>query len=157
MTGRLKDDVGRYGSASFSAVSCASRRLCVAIGSEFAGGDASPNSLVDRWDGARWLEQPAAAPYNVDVRDVGCSALLSCTIVGASTPNIVPSAYSTFAEGWDGSSWSVEPTANPQVGPPSASQPDFLAGASCVASTCIAVGWASDAYGLEKTVIEQYP
>jgi hypothetical protein len=157
--GQLKDDVGPQGIAGFSAVSCASRRLCVAVGSQSVGGDANSTPLVDRWDGARWLVQPVAAPYGVGVAGVGCTALLKCTIVGENTPYVVgPPVSSTFAEGWNGTSWSVEPTPNPQVGQPSAfGQPDTLTEVSCVASTCIAVGFASNASGQAQTLIEQYP
>ncbi len=149
--GRLPADVGPQGAYGFSAVSCASRRPCVAIGSQTAGGDAPYTPIVDRWNGARWTHQPGAVPqpYVDNIRALGCSVLAGCTMVGQIAPDgtgdAVPS--STLAVHRSGGKWTVQPT--PNVG-----GDDSLAGISCVAGTCIAVGWAFTA-GYEQTLIEQ--
>jgi hypothetical protein len=152
--GTLPVDVGPQGAYGFSAVSCASLRLCVAIGSEIAGGDAPFTPVVDRWNGARWSLQPGAVPqpYQNTIRGLGCSVLAGCMIVGQIAPDgtgdAVPS--STLAVHWSGGRWTVQPT--PNVG-----GDDSLTGVSCVGGTCIAVGWAFTAPGHEQTLIEQSP
>jgi hypothetical protein len=83
---------------------------------------------------------------------VSCSAHTGCTIVGQIAPDgtgdSVPS--STLAVRRSGTRWTVEPT--PNLGPD-----DALTGVSCVARTCIAVGWGFTASGHEQTLIERSP
>jgi hypothetical protein len=151
--GRMPADVGPQGGYGFSAVSCASQRLCVAIGSETAGGDAPSTPIVERWNGARWSTQPAAVqPYQDEVNGVSCSRLVRCTIVGAIAPagagSGVPSR--TLAEQWRGVTWTRQPT--PDVPPD-----DSLSGISCVARSCIAVGWAFTGPDSAQTLVEQSP
>ena len=162
MKGRLAALSGYESSTTYYGVSCASRSLCVAIGQESYGSEGE-REIVERWNGARWLAQPAATvPYDLLLSSggVGCTALLMCTIVAATDPYVLtgPPESSTFAERVSGTDWSVEPTPNPQVGPPAAfTLPDSLTAVSCVASTCIAVGSASEASGQAQMLIEQYP
>ena len=154
--GRMAVDVGGQGAFAFSAVACASQRLCVAAGWESIGGDANSTSLVDLWTGARWSTQSASVPYGVGIEGVGCSALVGCPIVGEITPYTItgPPLSSTFAEFATSTGWVVEPTPNLQTGP--FAQQDIFFGASCAANTCVAVGDGSGLSGQPQTLIEQY-
>jgi hypothetical protein len=59
----------------------------------------------------------------------GCASATACTAVGGA-------ALATLAEVWDGTSWTIQPTANPNP-----MQGSGLEGVSCVlASACTAVG-----------------
>src|SRR5262249_46767035 len=137
---------------------CASRSLCVAVGSELYGSDGDLE-LAELWNGARWLAQPAAtqpsAPRQgeLDLSGVACTSLVKCMIVGQFRP-LSTSVPETFAERWAGGGWSPPPTPNPQ---PSGAPPeeDMLPGVSCVQSTCIAVGSAQTNNQFQP-LIEQY-
>ncbi len=112
------------------------------------------------WNGARWLAQPAATPPaggDLGFDGVACTALVKCMIVGQIPPGgaVGPPPSETFAERWNGTSWSVEPTPNPQ--PSVGAGADGLSGISCVAGTCIAVGSATSPAGQTQTLIEQNP
>src|SRR5947209_447039 len=106
--------------------------------------------------------RPAAAsdwalqsvPVNGVLEAVSCTAASSCMAVGYS-----PGGYNNFpntlAVRWDGTAWSVVPTASPD-------NQDFLYGITCTAANaCTAVGtsyghplaerWNGSAWSLQKT------
>lgn len=129
----------------------------MAIGTESYGSDGE-NEVVELWNGARWIPQPAAVPQGVTwFYGVTCAAFLKCMIVGQTPalPTVPFLGSQTFAERWDGSTWSVAPTSNPQ--PSGGPADDMLHGISCTDGTCIAVGWTTSLSGESQTLIEQYP
>src|SRR5262249_44337171 len=93
--------------------------------------------LAERWDGTSWSLQQAPAPAGSQgafLAGVSCPSATSCTAVGGYQANSVPR---TLAEAWDGSSWSVQPTANPAGADESA-----LSAVICrSAGACSAVGY----------------
>jgi hypothetical protein len=128
--------------AFLNSVSCTSASACIAVGSSLDS--ASNNSpLAERWDGTSWSIQQTPAPAGgqaVILNGVSCPSATSCTAVGSYQASGVPF---TLAETWDGTSWSVQPTANP------ASADDrALSGVSCrSAGVCTAVGYFSKRVG----------
>jgi hypothetical protein len=117
------------GGGTLNGVSCTSASACTAVGASSAG------TLAERWDGASWTIQVTSNPPQGGgfLSGVSCTSASACTAVGASNP-FTPNAV-TLAERWDGTSWSIQATANPPQGG------GGLAGVSCTsASACTAVG-----------------
>jgi len=123
------------------AVSCRSRRWCVAVGSVsgFVGDTEYTNPLVERWNGNRWSVQ--AAPtclqtlcgYTLD--GVSCASSRACTAVGSIGQG--PGANLTVALRWNGRRWMVQESAN-GAGNPAGLR---LTGVSCSSTTsCVVVG-----------------
>lgn len=114
-------------------VACASALACTAVGSAFipsTGGF----TLAERWDGATWQIQPTPSPpapgFGV-LNAVACPAASACEAVGR---DFAPPSQFTLAEGWDGSTWQMQPT-------PILGETSTLNGVACpTSSVCMAVG-----------------
>jgi hypothetical protein len=116
------------------AVSCASRTVCMAVGSYELIQPAKPKphaqilNLAELWNGRAWkrLATPDHGAGN-QLTGVSCTAPNRCVAVGWSLAG-------TIAESWNGSRWRLMTTPNPA--------PDIaLNGVSCAgASHCVAVG-----------------
>ena len=118
----------------FLAVSCASRRACMAVGT-YTDSRGIGRSLAERWDGTRWrlLATPgiAAAAY-AQFGGVSCTSASACTAVGT---YFTHGKNETLAERWNGTSWQVQATPSPAV------RGGYLSAVSCPsASSCTAVG-----------------
>ena len=120
--------------SSLSGVSCPSARACTAVGSSFNG--IVTATLAEVWNGSKWRVTPTYNPAGavlIPLYGVSCSRAAHCIGVGESAGGSGPS---TLAEGWNGSSWSVQPTPDPEGADPSA-----LAAVSCPSTDdCLAVG-----------------
>jgi hypothetical protein len=123
-------------------VSCSSERACTAVG--YVGPfepSSSPyeGTLVERWNGAKWLVQhtPTLGTGNSSLSGVSCVSPTDCTAVGSHDPGGFtgsPPNYGvkSLVERWNGKRWSIQPT--PQSG-------GRLGGVSCAsARSCVAVG-----------------
>ncbi len=132
---------GASGGAQFSYVQCASASACMAVGSYANASGTFP--LVEFWDGSTWAIQTVSLPsggYNGALYGVSCPATTDCTAVGQywGANGGGEAEAPPLAESWNGSSWSVQPIADPAVGLPGAE----LTGVWCSSSTfCIAVGY----------------
>jgi hypothetical protein len=115
-----------------SGVSCASRRVCTAVGEYGNPGNSPPFVLVEQWNGASWSIQPTPGAGALEgfLAGVSCTAADVCTAVGGGAhghPRV---------ERWNGSAWRLQQT--PEVG--NADQA-FFAAVSCTSATaCTAVG-----------------
>ena len=70
------------------------------------------NSLIEHWDGSAWsVVPPADDPGSVEDVLAGVSED-GTNDVWAFGYHVVGSRYKTLAEHWDGSSWTVVPSAN---------------------------------------------
>ncbi len=73
---------------SLDAVSCTSTASCVAVGS-YANGSASPDPLVERWNGKSWAVGPASDPKSAldgsDLRSVSCTSTALCVAAGSAS------------------------------------------------------------------------
>ena len=120
--------------ASLTGVSCTSDTACTAVGSYL--NPAIRQALVERWDGTQWAIQTIPTPVGTTaswLNAVSCTSATDCTAVGdsdtADTDNIA------LAEHWDGSAWTIEPTARSQI---------LLTSVSCAAaSSCAAIAAAN--------------
>ena len=116
------------------AVACTSPTACTAVGNVEA------STLAERWSGTAWAPQVTPnPPGNNQLPGVNCATRTACTAVGWYQPNMSSSPSPTgsaFAEGWNGSSWTLQNIANPAGASASA-----LYGVSChAAGACTAVG-----------------
>lgn len=148
--------------SQLSAVSCPSRRTCVAVGDYFRSsrnavhggyfGWGSGLTLAERWNARSWSIQH---PVNPGGRSVGggavsaldgvsCASATSCTAVG-SYFGPTRSDGGTIAEHWDGKRWSMQKT------PASTGLEGSLNAVSCPSLTfCIAVGSARNRAVVER-------
>jgi hypothetical protein len=127
-------------------VSCTVPTACMAVGSSGSQdqrGNFRANSLVERWDGTKWMIQAIPAPPGTvqgELNAVSCIAASECTVIGddpGQGPNVM------FAERWNGTGWAVEPMPSP----PGTSYSQLL-GVSCTATTaCTAVGCCTSQNG----------
>jgi fibronectin type III domain protein len=70
------------------------------------------------------------------LQGVSCATETSCTAVG--DWKVSGGSIQTLAEKWDGTSWSIQGTPNP-----AGASYSSLLGASCLASSCMGVGWST--------------
>jgi hypothetical protein len=119
-----------------SADSCAGLRFCMAVGS-FAD-RLSSSALAQVWNGKAWslLTVPTPPGSSGSAFDgVSCSSASACVAVGDHLD--ASGVHVTLAEGWNGTSWSVQSTADP-VGAASS----VMQSVSCLSPTwCEAVGY----------------
>ena len=111
----------------FTAVSCPSRRACVAVGVE--NGENGTGGLVERWNGIRWSVQ--RIPQQVMLNGVSCSSAAACIAVG--NPSVR----------WNGRTWKREPIPLPKAfsGYLDSNADANLTSVSCTSTTeCVAVG-----------------
>jgi hypothetical protein len=129
-------------SGALSAVSCASATACMAVG-DYRGVQHLYAPFTEVWDGTSWSLRkiPAGQGLSTDstsgtiLAGVSCTAPGACTAVGYFYNTM--GGFSTLAEVWNGTSWSIQPTPD-QPG----STESVLLGVSCTsASACTAVGY----------------
>jgi hypothetical protein len=148
------------GDVGYVAVSCPATKACNAVG--VGNGTTASASVVAGANGT-WSVRPVPSPVAAKLgylSDVTCSAVGSCTAVGwlskeepCTTRPAGPTGpvfcggaqfmdvFTTFAEGWNGSRWLIEPT--PSV---AGTTRNFLRAVSCTAANaCIAVGNSGEA------------
>jgi hypothetical protein len=124
----------------FRAVSCPSRTLCFAVGyyaTEVAG---APSSLIEAWNGRRWLVQSTPPEFSSELHAITCTSTTACMAVGFS-------GTGPLAETWDGKRWrAVSVPAPTTVDPHGAT----LDGVSCSsAAHCEAVGFGFAQVGVQ--------
>ena len=133
------------GLSQLGGVACPTDSACIAAG---IGVDASGAlvSLNEGWDGTQWSIQPAANPLGTrgaNLFGVSCKSASACMAVGQLTDFPQGNPRGTLAETFDGTTWRIVPTPNPDGAPNGA-----LNGVSCTSpSTCVAVGAAFDSSG----------
>ena len=122
-----------------TAVSCTSRKVCVAVG-YFKNKSGRSFALVERSNGVRWSIQSSPASSRPSVLSgVSCTSATACTAVGAAPPfDAAGGVGAPLVERWDGSSWSIEATKVFAFGPGFGGG---LSGVSCASRAfCAAVG-----------------
>jgi hypothetical protein len=138
--------------STLRAVSCASRRMCMAVGFVAYKNDHS-DPIAERWDGHRWsvrkLPEPAHAGFGGELNGVSCPTERTCLAVG----DVNPGEFAKMlVEHWDGHRWRVAGSANPR------GSEQELDGVSCTsASWCEAVGTVQkDSLGDSVAVVEHW-
>lgn len=134
---------------SDTGVSCTGGDACTSVGSWTNN---YTDSLVEYWDGSSWSTQHARRPARAvtdELDGVSCLGGMSCTAVGDSSDSQDEYPTHTLADEWDGTSWQIATTPNPDGD-------SSLAAVSCTAPTaCVAVG---SSYGATAgtTLVETY-
>jgi hypothetical protein len=130
--------IPRNGDSWLNSVSCTSEHACVAVGDDGIGSGAS-FTMADGWNGKAWkvMTIPTPNPDNFNpLAAVSCSAPDACMAVGGYGTSLTAATGVTLAERWNGKSWRITKTPNPQGAAASS-----LAGVWCGApDACMAVG-----------------
>lgn len=115
-------------------VSCPTSGTCVAVGSTGGGGP-----LAEYWDGSTWQVQPVQIPAGATssyFEGLSCVSTATCVAVGAYFTST--GTYFTLAERWNGSTWQIQATPNPQ-----GATANQLNAVSCATPNgCMAVGFS---------------
>jgi hypothetical protein len=111
-------------------VSCTSPTRCI------AGGLTGLGQLAEQWNGSAWKVMTLTELPDADFGGISCTQATACTAVGIQlVSGPTSSDWRTLAEHWNGSTWTVETTAN------TAGNQDTLNAVSCLnTSSCVSVG-----------------
>lgn len=115
-------------------VSCTSATACMAVGYSPVAAGLPHTASAEWWNGTSWKLQPVPNPAGSSqtvLDGVSCTTASACTAVGwyASSSGLV-----TFAERWNGTSWTIQST-------PPGGLPANLSSVRCLNATdCLAVG-----------------
>jgi len=128
-------NVGAMTNNVLSGLACATASACWAVGS--ASTVHGRQTLIQRWDGSRWVIVPSPNPSadrEASLAAVACVSTTECWAVGGGSGS---NFYGqTLVERWDGTSWTIVPSPNT-----SATQGNYLFGVTCTAAAdCWAVG-----------------
>jgi hypothetical protein len=122
---------------ALSGVACRSASDCFAVGS---AGAPNAHTLVEHWNGSKWSVVPspnrrvADKPTDNGLSGVSCPSATSCFAVGISA------GRTTLIERWNGTTWTIVPSPNPNPG-----RVNLLADVSCAsAANCFAVGFTDN-------------
>ena len=136
------------GDGVLSGVSCTSADACTAVGN---APSSPPNyvttPLAERWNGTTWtledVPSPSSGPHvDASLTAVSCSASMACVALG----QYGPLDLQQFAEGWDGTRWSLQTT------PPTPGSTAVPTSVSCTSpNACVAV-----LSGTPGLVVEQW-
>jgi len=128
--------------AVLNAVSCTEPDNCIAVGFNQTFDSQETSTLIESWDGSTWsiVPNPNAANSNDSgLNSVSCTGPNNCMAVGSFGSTVLGDIPNqTLVESWDGSTWSVLPSPNPD--------PNFnaLTSVSCTAAnSCMAVGYVA--------------
>ena len=122
-------------SSAFFNLTCASTTRCFVVGAQYVSGNNLP--LVEQWNGATWTIASTPPPSGTGAyfNDVSCPTATMCVAVGVSQSLSTGKGH-TFADHWDGTSWTIATTPSPSkttVSP-------YLVGVSCSStSDCFAI------------------
>jgi hypothetical protein len=143
--------------AILAGVSCTAASACTAVGRYLNFGDEL--LLAARWDGTSWTMQATPDPSSGTLvpesnlfNGTSCATVSACTAVGTFAD---VNGQLTLAEHWNGVSWEIQPTIDPQASPVFA---NVLNGVSCPARRlCTAVGsYIDSSSGDTVTLAERY-
>jgi hypothetical protein len=124
-------------------VSCSSESACTAVGSYYNG--TRRVTLAERYNGSAWSVQTTVdgtpTGEDVELSGVSCASASSCMAVGHY-------GTGTFAESWNGTSWS-----SPSVPDISGATEERLQDVSCFSSgSCMTVGWYKESTAWKKAM-----
>jgi hypothetical protein len=112
-------------------------------------------TLAEAWNGKTWTIETTPNPKGIgDLYGVSCTSVTACTAVGASGLRNYGNTNLTLAEAWNGRTWTIEPTPNPN-----GSRESSLSAVSCSsANACTAVGTykSSDTARASRTLVEAW-
>ncbi len=120
-----------------NAVSCTNADNCIAVGNS----ESPDETLVEAWNGTSWSIVPSPNPTGTGtgLDSVSCTGPDNCVAVGTFRPGGDRAIQETLVESWNGTSWSIVPSPDPQ---PNFNGFNALIAVSCTAATsCMAVGY----------------
>jgi len=135
-------------------VSCSSSEACSATGA-YTNSAGTAVSLVERWNGKEWSIQETPNPAestSTNLHGVSCVSAEACTAVGDYSTKSSGSHDLSFAERWNGKTWSLEETKTPTgaIG-------TYLVGVSCTSSeACTAAGDYINSVETQLTLAERW-
>ncbi|MDA8183322.1 MAG: Ig-like domain-containing protein [Actinomycetota bacterium] len=141
--------------ASVSCMPTSGSTMCIAVGYAASGKSGADQTLTEAFDGTSWSIVPSpntsSSEANV-LASVSCPSATSCTAVGSAV-NASTGAEQTLVETFDGTSWSIVPSADT-----TSTQSNLLEGVSCTSSaSCMAVGYqATGDASANQTLAEQW-
>ena len=128
------------GSLALEAVSCPTRRFCMAVGST------ASSSLAVRWNGSRWaaVRTPKLTINGGFLTGVSCASRSACVAVGQTVDDNAEFCSAPLAERWNGIHWTLETT--PDLGQCGVFDDATFSGVSCPSAVaCTAVGYEDPA------------
>jgi hypothetical protein len=135
-----------------SGVTCSSASDCWVAG-YYISGSGPKQTLLEHWNGNTWsiINSPnSAATENNALSHVSCASTSNCWAVGEHGSSSGP--QQTLVEQWNGMSWSIATSPNPN-----SSQQNILQSVACPAqSECWAVGHYVIPNSLPLPLIERY-
>jgi hypothetical protein len=137
---------------SLTGVSCTSSTACVGTGG-YVNSSGTGLTLAESWNGTEWTikstPNPSGATSSV-LAGLSCTSSTACMAAGYDLNS--SGKYVSFAEGWNGTEWTIKSTPNP-----SGAQATVLQGVSCTsASACTAVGDYESSSGNWETLVERW-
>lgn len=154
-TWTLKTVATPTGAAStfLSGLSCTSSTACTTVGysTDRLG---AVFSVIERYNGTTWSQQTAASAPGGSTGSaligVSCTSSTHCSAVGYYLD--ASSVLTTFAQGWNGTTWSLQSTPNP-----AGSTGAAVNGISCTSSTiCESVGYYYDSSSVQRTLAQRF-
>ena len=124
--------------SNLGSVSCRSAKFCTAVGQYQAGNSSKSRTLAEAWNGQAWrieaTPNPKVGANGAGLSGVACSSPRACLAVGGyDSPS---NRGLTLAEAWNGRTWTIKATRNPQ-----GTTGGDLSGVSCsAANACMAIG-----------------
>jgi hypothetical protein len=150
---KLQRDIGPHVSPGYQldGVSCPSARHCIAVGD--GSGPNGGGSLVEQWDGGRWVRDPSPNPdttpgsgQQVNLTAVSCADRGDCVAIGSYSIGL---RSRLLAESYEGGKWSIRSPITPKR---LSYELDSIA---CPTATeCVAVGssalWSRPGFPVKK-------
>ncbi len=137
-----------------ASVSCTTTTFCVAVG-YYPSASGAQVTLAESFNGTSWTLTPTPNPASslaAQLTSVSCTTTTFCAAVG-NYYNSSASAWESFIEVFNGSTWSVVAAPSP---PAPATNPN-LESVSCKSTTfCVAVGYYSTSIGPAHTFAETF-
>jgi Ser-Thr-rich glycosyl-phosphatidyl-inositol-anchored membrane family len=131
-------------------VKCTSSTSCMAVGDYYNASNVD-QTLVERWNGSAWavVASPDQGTRQNYLDGIACPSATICVAVGFfRNASNVPQ---TLVESWNGSTWAIVASPNPN------GSSTILSGVACPSSTsCTAVG-AYTSGGVSQTLVETGP
>lgn len=122
--------------SGLNSVSCPTTGSCVAVGYWDQGIGTSPVPLAEEWNGSSWASTGAVLPGGATEGETAYVSCASSTSACEAVGQFYASSEASLAEGWNGTSWTVQSTPNPS----GAADSNFY-GISCSSPVaCLAVG-----------------
>jgi hypothetical protein len=139
-------------SGALNGVACESSKDCVGAGGWFDQ-HGTTHELADTWNGHAWTLSQLPTPRGIEsasLNDASCFSANGCVAFGYWSKG--PHQVFTLADRWNGSSWSIVPTAN-QAGPLGSG---FADGVCLPGGACIAAGGSGTSGGGGRAFLETF-